>query len=436
MTTNATTRRSPNPWWIATVAGMASYLDAAAIVSTGTALVLFQAEFGFDAVTFGVLSALLTGMIAVGALLGGRLGDRFGRKSVFMITLTLFVIGALLLVLASGTTMLFAGIIVLGFAVGADLPVSMAMISESAPEGKRGKMITFSHILWMVGIVAVYVLGLFVGGMGATGARILYGHLVIVGIIVLLLRLSLPESKAWIDARTAAITTPIKTADGTLKQLFSRQYLPVLIGTALFYSLANIAANTNGQFSTKIFVDVAGSDVQTASLISLITLPVSFVGAAIMIRIVDTKYRMPIFAVAAVLGTLTFLIPVFFGFSVLTLAIVGIGYALAGAIAGEPMYKIWSQELFPTLQRASAQGATTAFTRVVAAVVALFTPLIIEVGPEILYIFMAITSAAAALIGIFWLAKVPKAVDDLVADGVETGTSAGAAAASTGGEGR
>ena len=50
-----------------------------------------------------------------------------------------------------------------------------------------------------------------------------------------------------------------------------------------------------------------------------------------------------------------------FGVSVWTLvawqALGGVG----GAFAGEPMWKIWSQELFPCLLRASAQGATTFF---------------------------------------------------------------------------
>src|SRR5699024_1534975 len=32
----------PSPWWVAFVCGMASYIDAAAIVSSGTALVLYQ----------------------------------------------------------------------------------------------------------------------------------------------------------------------------------------------------------------------------------------------------------------------------------------------------------------------------------------------------------------------------------------------------------
>ena len=69
---------------------------------------------------------------------------------------------------------------------------------------------------------------------------------------------------------------------------------------------------------------------------------------------------------------------------------------------------MWSQELFPTQYRSSAQGITIAFTRVVAAVAALFTPLIIEYGPQVLFYFLITTTVVAALIGILWVARIPK----------------------------
>jgi inositol transporter-like SP family MFS transporter len=67
-------RRRPNPWWVGVVAGMASYIDAAAIVSSGIALVIYQAALGITPDQIGVLSAALTFCIAVGALVGGRFG--------------------------------------------------------------------------------------------------------------------------------------------------------------------------------------------------------------------------------------------------------------------------------------------------------------------------------------------------------------------------
>src|SRR6478672_12381174 len=78
---------APKPWYVALVAGMASYLDAATIVSSGNALVMYQKPLGLTGDQIGVLAFSLTLGIAVGAAVGGRLGDRFGRKPVFSVTM-------------------------------------------------------------------------------------------------------------------------------------------------------------------------------------------------------------------------------------------------------------------------------------------------------------------------------------------------------------
>lgn len=407
MSASPLAQRTRSPWFVATVAGMASFLDAGAIAGTSTALVLFQEKFALGPVEIGQLSALLTVMIAIGAFTGGRLGDRYGRRRVFTVTMILFALGALVLALAVATPMIYIGILMLGFAAGADLPVSMAMIAESSPEGQRGKMITFSHVLWMTGVFAVILIGIFAGGLGDLGARILYGFLFVVAIIVLILRAGLPESKEWAQARTASIATG--ETFGSLKSLFTSRYVVPLIGTGLFYAIANIAANTNGQFSTYLYVNVAGVDVSTASTFNLIAFAFSFGGTFITMRIVDTRYRMPAFIVASVISVAAFAIPASLGVVSWTLVLMSILYSIGGALAGEPMYKVWSQELFPTAFRSSAQGITIAFTRLVAAAIALVTPQIILGGPQALFAFLITTTIASCLIGILWLARIKRA---------------------------
>jgi inositol transporter-like SP family MFS transporter len=387
---------------------MASYLDAAAIVSLGAALVLFQQEFALGPTEIGQLSALLTVMIAVGALIGGRLGDKFGRRKVFSWTMVIFALGALILVMASAPFMLYAGVVLLGFAAGADLPVSMAMISESAPEGKKGKMVTFSHILWMVGVLAVQLLGIIVGDMGAAGARILFGHLLAVALVVLVLRAGLPESREWTNSRALEKHSD-EVGIGSLKALFKSRYVMPLTATGLFYSIANVAANTNGQFSTYLYVNVAGASVSTASTFGLVAFGCSFLGLLATMKFVDSPWRMPLFFAATAISIVGFIIPAVMGVTTPTLAIMAIFYSIGGAIAGEPMYKVWSQELFTTAYRSTAQGITIAFTRVVAAVIALLTPAIITAGAQALFVFLVATTLISSLIGILWLARLPKA---------------------------
>ena len=63
-------------WRVAILAGMASYLDAGSIITSGGALVLYKNHFGITLGQIGELSAMLTFLFAIGALIGGRLGDR------------------------------------------------------------------------------------------------------------------------------------------------------------------------------------------------------------------------------------------------------------------------------------------------------------------------------------------------------------------------
>jgi inositol transporter-like SP family MFS transporter len=97
------------------------------------------------------------------------------------------------------------------------------------------------------------------------------------------------------------------------------------------------------------------------------------------------------------------------------LALQGILYTIGGAIAGEPMFKVWAQELFPTMLRGTAQGIAIAFTRLVAAAVALWTPTVLSAGPRILYGFIAAVVAIGCGLGYFVVGRMRKA-EDIVAE--------------------
>ena len=373
-------------WRRSAVAGMASYLDAAAIVTTGTALVLFQDALGLDAAQIGVLSSLLTLSIAAGALTGGRLGDRFGRRRVFTVTMLLLAAGTGLLAAAAGPAMLYVGIVLTGYAAGADLPVSLALIAEEAPPGAAGKLVGLSQVLWFAGIITTQLLAVLVGGLGTTGGRILYLHVAVVAVVVLLARLSLPESSRWIASRDALATGDAAVPSGPgLRRLLVRPHVTPLIGLIVFYSLVNVAANTTGQFGTFLFVNVAGSTVQVAAAISAGVIGVGILVALVFMRVVDGTNRMRWYLAGALCFVLSVAVPLTFGITVVTLTVGTLLGAIGGSLAFEGMLKIWTQELFPTLLRATAQGTIVGIARVVAAMAAALTPTLMTTSPQLAY---------------------------------------------------
>jgi MFS transporter, SP family, inositol transporter len=89
-------------WRWTILAGMASYLDAGSIVALGVGLALWQEYLGMSSTTVGLLTALGPNAIgaAIGALIGGRLGDLFGRKRIYQYDLLVYAFGILLIVSA------------------------------------------------------------------------------------------------------------------------------------------------------------------------------------------------------------------------------------------------------------------------------------------------------------------------------------------------
>jgi len=390
-------RSTPAPWRVASIAGMASYIDAAAIVGTGTALVLYQGAGIVGPADIGVLSSALTLSIAAGALVGGRLGDRFGRRAVFLATMMLIFVGATGLVFSPSFVLMLIGVIAVGLGCGADLPVSLATISEASDDSNRGKLVGLSQVLWYTGIIATYALQLVIGGMGALGGQIVFGHVALAALVVLLLRVRLPESSEWKAARTEreAGATSYRARAARISDIFRRKDLLVaFVSLLVFYSLTNLAANTKGQFGTYVNVNVVGLTVQQSSLISLLTLPISIALAVWFMRIVDGRRRMLFFSLGVVSLTAAFAVPAVFGFTLVTVLIAQLLFGFGSAFAFEGIMKVWTQESFPTLLRSSAQGAIIAAARVVAAALALWTPALLS-APQVMYAILA----AAVLVG-------------------------------------
>jgi inositol transporter-like SP family MFS transporter len=395
-------------WRVAILAGMASYLDAGAIITSGAALVLYKARFGLSMGQIGELSAILMFLFAIGALIGGRLGDTFGRRRVFSTTMVGLAVGTALLAFAVNGAMIYAGTMIVGFCIGADLPVSMTMIAEEAPPGFKGRLVAFSHVLWMAAIGTTFVLQILVGGLADLGARLMWGHIMLVAVLVLVLRAALPESDEWLKARAAGKTEADQiVAPGSLRLLFGKRYIGPLVALGLFYGIFNLAANTGGQFGTLLYTESANTSVSTAGMINTAVLVVSIICAIIFLRVVDSPSRMRWFLIGGVLAVAGQAVPLIFGVSVYSLAAWQVLQGIGGAFAGESMWKIWSQELFPTLLRSTAQGVTTFFTRMMASVAALGTPFLIQGGTAVLFGSLTLAVAITTAIGWFYLRKQP-----------------------------
>ena len=404
--------RPQRPWRTAILAGMASYLDSAALVSSGTAVsVLYAPALHLNAASIGLVLACQQLAFGTGALFGGRLGDIFGRRRVFTVTLIGFAVAMGILAAASAQWMLIVGVILAGLAVGADLPVSLALANEAAPKAKKGRMVVLASLMWTLGIASVQLVLSLVGHLGATGARILFAELLVTTVIVLLLRLTIPESAEWTEARNRAAQAPKVTSNETfnhLGQIFRRPVVFTVVATGLFYTAWNVGASIQGKYGGYMWTKLAGGDIETFSRFSLLALPVTFAGSLLFMRLVDTKWRRVSIIVGSVLILLGWFPLAFFGATQAALLAMVFVWGLGSCFAGEALYKVWSQELVPTLLRGTGQGLTMFFARVVAAILALVVPTILAGNPSVVFVGIFVFAVVSVVIGRFWMPRLPK----------------------------
>jgi len=113
-----------------------------------------------------VVSSVLLGSL-VGAVAGGMLADRLGRRRLLILTAVVFGLGAMGAAVAPGTGSLIAARIIAGAAIGIASFVAPLYISEIAPVNIRGKLVSINQVALTSGIVISYVIDYAFAGSGA-----------------------------------------------------------------------------------------------------------------------------------------------------------------------------------------------------------------------------------------------------------------------------
>lgn len=98
-----------------------------------------------------VVSSLLFPGAAFGALFGGRVADRIGRKRMLLVCAGLFLIGAVGCALAPTVQIMVAARIILGLGVGAAAVTCPLYLAEMAPAERRGRMVTINELMIVTG---------------------------------------------------------------------------------------------------------------------------------------------------------------------------------------------------------------------------------------------------------------------------------------------
>ncbi len=121
-------------------------------------LPVFLSEEGADLWFAGASLSLLEAGGVVGALLGGTMSDRLGRRLVLFVS-TLITPLLMLAFLATGGWLRFLLLLVIGFTALSVTPVIMALVQESFPENRALANGVYMSLTFVLGSVVIVVLG-------------------------------------------------------------------------------------------------------------------------------------------------------------------------------------------------------------------------------------------------------------------------------------
>lgn len=435
MFTSRSGGRAPNAWWVGFVCGMATFVDTGVTTGVPIALVLLQSpgpgQPGLTPNDLGLLTGLLTAGVAIGSLLGGRLGDRWGRRTVFILTMAVIVLGAAAPLLGLGLPLLVIGISLIGIGVGADLPVALATIAEAAQDRNRGKILVFSNLLGGFGILLAVLLAINFGAAGPRGGLIIFGSFAAIALGVLALRLTIPESAVWLiarDERRAGVHT-VRAERGRLRDFGRPAYRRPFLTLLGYYTLAAMATSVAGSFGTFVAVNVAHASIGEYNSWTILAMPAAVVGALWFMAVVDTKLRMSYYVIGSIGVVVANLLPVVLNFTLPSIIIATVATVFFGAFCFETIMKVWTQESFPTMLRATAQGTIYAVSRFATAALNVVTPALVLFNPSLLYVGVSILAGVGFFVGWLGFRRNARNEFDLEADLVTSAVKTDAPAA-------
>jgi AAHS family 4-hydroxybenzoate transporter-like MFS transporter len=145
------------------LAGAAIVLDGFDLQALGFAAPSLIADWGISRAELAPLFAAGIIGMAIGALLFGHLGDRWGRRRAILVAVLLFALTTLGCAFAASTQQLLALRLLAGIGLGGALPNAAALVSESAP------------LRWRALLTSVVIVGVPVGGVlgGELAAQLL-----------------------------------------------------------------------------------------------------------------------------------------------------------------------------------------------------------------------------------------------------------------------
>jgi MFS family permease len=275
-------------------------------------------ELGFSVgcVIFGAMG---------GNVLAGPMSDKYGRRTVLIVTALLFTISATWSAIATGYVEFVIARIIGGVGIGGAILIAPVYIAEIAPQKLRGSLVSLNQLNIVIGISVAYFSNYFLKDIEVDAWRWMLGVEAIPAFIYFLALFAVPRSPRWLiqhlnlkeDAKSTlvkiggeeyAINTMAeiqrgidkKEPKGKLSQLFDNRMRNIIIiafGITFFQQITGI--NAIFYYAPTIF-EQAGGSTDSSFLQAIAVGLTNLVFTLVAIRLIDRLGRKPLL----IIGTL------------------------------------------------------------------------------------------------------------------------------------
>ncbi|HVV23244.1 MAG TPA: MFS transporter [Pseudonocardiaceae bacterium] len=366
-----------------------------------------------------VLASTFVGMF-LGALLLGRMADRFGRRGAFLLNLSLYAVFSFIGAFSPNPIMLMTTRFVAGVGLGAEPPLADTYLTDILPARQRGRFIALAYTLSFIGVPAV---GFLANGiaqrewLGVPGWRWMF----VIGAVgsgcVFLLRRGLPESPRWLTSAgrhqeaDAIVTrmeseagdrlpepvanTAVAEESGRLTELFGKRLGRRTAMMTIFQLLQTLGYYGFGTL-VPLVLAAKGFPIAKSLLLTSLTFLGYPIGSALSLPLVERIER-KFLVIGSVLAMAV--LGLAFGYSSTTALILTFGF-LYTAVSNvfSNAYHIYQAEIFPTALRSTAASGTYSLSRLsTAAMPFVLVPLLHHAGPNVLFTVVACAMVVVAL---------------------------------------
>ena len=375
---------------VAAVGGLIFGFDTAVISGANAAL---KVQFNLDDGGLGATVAIATVGTIVGALVGGRSADYFGRRKLLFFIGILYVLGALGTALAPSHLVLMIFRFIGGIGVGLSSVCAPIYTAEIAPARVRGRLVGLVQFNIVLGILVAYLSNYIVAQIvhdPQIAWRWMLGVMVVPSVLFLVFLVAVPETPRWLMAKgheekaiaiSRRLCNTVEESDeqiqeirdqlaaagsqATLSQFFTRRYFKV-IALAFFIAMFNQLSGINAiLYYAPEVMKQAGADDNAALLMSVGVGLMNLVATMAALTVIDRIGRRSLMIVGSIgyLVSMGFLTAVMFMFqghfnsTSSTLVLIGLLVFIAAHAFGQgSVIWVFISEIFPTRVRGLGQS--------------------------------------------------------------------------------